>query len=271
MPLPHFVAPNTIRDGDTLRIVNKTNARAVGPHTFSLVTRKAIPRTKPERKNARHPHHICFSIAIWHGVTGPNSPPTKNPANAGPDGWSTLGNLKRKGDSWFTGVKRERVVRAGGQLRPEQGPEATLLLLRDPSLDARLDQGAALGEIGKSRLLGPAASGGGHSSARSAAALWRCCCRCVCGPAACCPSPSGAAHGPRGRGAFRRRLPIPRKLSGADLRIPIRQARLQILPGRKTRMWTYGGTFPGPTIRRRAGELTRVTFDHKLPQARRAS
>jgi FtsP/CotA-like multicopper oxidase with cupredoxin domain len=31
-------------------------------------------------------------------------------------------------------------------------------------------------------------------------------------------------------------------------------------------MWTYGGTFPGPTIRRPAGHRTRVTFDHQLPR-----
>ena len=65
---------------------------------------------------------------------------------------------------------------------------------------------------------------------------------------------------------FRRKLPIPRTLTGANLRIPIRQAGIRVLPGRKTRMWTYGGTFPGPTIRRRAGEQTRVTFVHRLPK-----
>ena len=30
-------------------------------------------------------------------------------------------------------------------------------------------------------------------------------------------------------------------------------------------MWTYDGTFPGPTIRRPAGERTEVTFKHRLP------
>jgi spore coat protein A, manganese oxidase len=64
---------------------------------------------------------------------------------------------------------------------------------------------------------------------------------------------------------FRRRLPIPRVLEGADLHIPIREAAVQILPGRRTKMWTYGGTFPGPTIRRRAGRRTKVTFNHRLP------
>jgi FtsP/CotA-like multicopper oxidase with cupredoxin domain len=61
-------------------------------------------------------------------------------------------------------------------------------------------------------------------------------------------------------------LPIPRVLTGSDLRIPIREAEIQILPGRKTRMWTYGGTFPGPTIRRHAGQRTKVTFVHELPR-----
>jgi FtsP/CotA-like multicopper oxidase with cupredoxin domain len=45
----------------------------------------------------------------------------------------------------------------------------------------------------------------------------------------------------------------------------MREAAAQILPGRKTRLWTYGGTFPGPTIRRPAGEPTEVTFVHNLP------
>ena len=31
-------------------------------------------------------------------------------------------------------------------------------------------------------------------------------------------------------------------------------------------MWTYDGTFPGPTIRRRAGQRTEVTFRHELPK-----
>ncbi|HMC06529.1 MAG TPA: multicopper oxidase family protein [Solirubrobacterales bacterium] len=69
-----------------------------------------------------------------------------------------------------------------------------------------------------------------------------------------------------GRGRFHAKLPIPRVLSGADIHIPIRVAEVRILPGRKTRMWTYAGTFPGPTIRRRAGHRTKVTFHHRLPR-----
>lgn len=66
---------------------------------------------------------------------------------------------------------------------------------------------------------------------------------------------------------FAQRLPIPRELRGARLRIPIKEAEVQILPGRKTRMWTYDGTFPGPTIRRPAGHRTEVTFHNQLPDS----
>jgi FtsP/CotA-like multicopper oxidase with cupredoxin domain len=66
---------------------------------------------------------------------------------------------------------------------------------------------------------------------------------------------------------FQARLPIPRELTAAEIEIPIREAEVQILPGRKTKLWTYGGSFPGPTIRRPAGQRTKVTFHHELPAA----
>ena len=64
---------------------------------------------------------------------------------------------------------------------------------------------------------------------------------------------------------FRERLPIPPVLDGDHIRIPIREAFQQVLPGPETRLWTFGGSFPGPTVRRRAGRRTRVTFHHELP------
>jgi spore coat protein A, manganese oxidase len=63
---------------------------------------------------------------------------------------------------------------------------------------------------------------------------------------------------------FGRSLPIPRVLDGAQLRIPIVGAEIPILPGEPTRMWTFGGDYPGPTIRRPTGEPTVVDFHHRL-------
>ncbi|MGH2974287.1 MAG: cupredoxin domain-containing protein [Solirubrobacterales bacterium] len=99
-----FVAPKFIYSGEELTVLNDTDPHKVGPHTFSLVTRGSIPKTKKAQQSCFTPKHICKAIAGWHGVKG-EGPPKKNPAEAGEAGWDALGNLHKKGDSWFTGNK----------------------------------------------------------------------------------------------------------------------------------------------------------------------
>jgi len=66
--------------------------------------------------------------------------------------------------------------------------------------------------------------------------------------------------------SFDQALIIPKVLTTASIKIPIKQAAVRVLPtGPLTTMWTYGGTYPGPTIRRPAGRDTKVTFVNKLP------
>ncbi|HXS33975.1 MAG TPA: hypothetical protein VN758_09425 [Solirubrobacterales bacterium] len=100
-----FVAPKTIASGAELEVLNQTNPHQVGPHTFSLVTKGSLPKTKKAEKNCFTPKHICMAIAKWHGTNG-NGPVTKNPTKAGLDGWDTLGSVTKVGDSWFTGEKK---------------------------------------------------------------------------------------------------------------------------------------------------------------------
>lgn len=104
-----FVGPETVAEGDQLEIVNETNPHQVGPHTFSLVTKGSLPRTPKARKNCFSPKHICLSIAIWHGFNPKTEQITKNPAKAGPAGWSTMGSTSKKGDSWFSEKKNEDI------------------------------------------------------------------------------------------------------------------------------------------------------------------
>jgi spore coat protein A len=85
-------------------------------------------------------------------------------------------------------------------------------------------------------------------------------------PAALLPR-GGEAPQARTAEPFRAPLPIPEELTGARLTIPIREAEVPVMPGAPTRMWTYGGSFPGPTIRRPAGQRTEVTFHHELPRS----
>lgn len=99
-----FEAPKTIASGEELDVLNTTNPKQVGPHTFSLVTKGSIPKTKKAENNCFTPKHICMAIAKWHGTNG-KGPVTKDPAEAGLAGWDTLGSITKPGDSWFTGNK----------------------------------------------------------------------------------------------------------------------------------------------------------------------
>ena len=60
---------------------------------------------------------------------------------------------------------------------------------------------------------------------------------------------------------FDQPLVRPKVLTTAKIRIPIKKAGVRVLPnGPLTQMWTYDGTYPGPTIVRPAGHDTKVTF-----------
>ena len=59
----------------------------------------------------------------------------------------------------------------------------------------------------------------------------------------------------------------PKVLTDAHIRIPVERADVRVLPtGPRTRMWTFGGSYPGPTIIRPAGHDTKVTFINRLPR-----
>jgi FtsP/CotA-like multicopper oxidase with cupredoxin domain len=66
---------------------------------------------------------------------------------------------------------------------------------------------------------------------------------------------------------FQQRLKQPPRLTGAHPRIVMRRAKVRVFPtGPRTSMITFGGTYPGPTIVRRAGQDTKVTFVNHLPR-----
>jgi spore coat protein A, manganese oxidase len=79
---------------------------------------------------------------------------------------------------------------------------------------------------------------------------------------------TGESGGVEGAGAvFPLRLAVPRTLRGDHITLPMRKVRTRMLPdGRRTWAWTYGGTWPGPTIRRTSGDRTLVTVVNHLPR-----
>jgi plastocyanin len=65
---------------------------------------------------------------------------------------------------------------------------------------------------------------------------------------------------------FEQRLRIPRQVTGSRITLVAQQADVQVLPRQApTTMLTYGGSWPGPTIRRPVGQLTTVTVVNHLP------
>jgi FtsP/CotA-like multicopper oxidase with cupredoxin domain len=67
--------------------------------------------------------------------------------------------------------------------------------------------------------------------------------------------------------AFSTALTFPPSTTSSNIAISIQPACLPILPGPCTNLWTYGGSFPGLTIRRPTGQTTQVTFTNDLPPA----
>ena len=67
---------------------------------------------------------------------------------------------------------------------------------------------------------------------------------------------------------FRTPLRIPPTLTGSRITLRAQQADVPLLPGRPpTTMYTFNGTWPGPTIRRPVGATTLVTVVNALPPA----
>jgi spore coat protein A len=64
---------------------------------------------------------------------------------------------------------------------------------------------------------------------------------------------------------FSNPLSFPPVATASNIGITIQPACLPILPGPCTNLWTYGGSFPGWTIRRPTGQTTQVTFMNNLP------
>src|SRR4029434_9722333 len=63
---------------------------------------------------------------------------------------------------------------------------------------------------------------------------------------------------------FARSIVFPPVNTDANVSIGIDEGCVQILDGPCTNMWTYGGTYPGLTIRRPTWQTTNVTFTNNL-------
>lgn len=134
-----FVGPKTVTAGDQLEIVSDTNPKQVGPHTFSLVTKGSLPKTRKAQQSCFSPKKICLAIAKWHGFNPKTEKITRNLVKAGPAGWSTMGDATGKtGDSWFSGEKKKG-THVSQQVTAEPGTVLHYLCAVHPEMQGEVE------------------------------------------------------------------------------------------------------------------------------------
>jgi FtsP/CotA-like multicopper oxidase with cupredoxin domain len=80
---------------------------------------------------------------------------------------------------------------------------------------------------------------------------------------------TNATAGPVRQRAYSIPLPFPKvlRLGAKTKTLTAKAAGVPILPGAKTPMWTFGGTFPGPTLSLKSGTTGRLRVVNHLPTA----
>ena len=90
-----------VRSGGTLHVVN--TAASEGPHTFTVVKRKDLPRTAKQVLNCK----ICNTLGAAHGADPNSDAPPKFQYLENGVGQNTPPDVDRPGDSGVTGPGQE--------------------------------------------------------------------------------------------------------------------------------------------------------------------
>ncbi len=131
-----FDGPATVAQGDALKIKNKTNPAAIGPHTFSLVRDKVLPVTRDQIKKCEKEFKgICGEIIRWHEVDVGTGEIGENPVLVGKDGWDRKGDRKRKGDSWVAERKGQSFKR---EVTAPEGKTLTFICAVHPIMQGEI-------------------------------------------------------------------------------------------------------------------------------------
>jgi plastocyanin len=109
---PRFVGPDTVLEGAAITVVNHTSPAAIGPHTFSLVKKSALPKGEKERKRCGRYELVCKKIGKAHGIGRHDFSAEHPDVENGQPGWDTSFDGKRKrGDTYFFSSENETTSR----------------------------------------------------------------------------------------------------------------------------------------------------------------
>ncbi len=106
-----FKGPEKVERGDKLEIVNSTDPRKVGPHTFTLLEKNLIPKNETEGEACFGPDGICGQIFEAHEIDEESETVGKPDIDVGKKGWDVEFAEGKTGDSWFTFAEDETTKR----------------------------------------------------------------------------------------------------------------------------------------------------------------
>jgi hypothetical protein len=98
---PFFAGPRRVSSGARLTVRNASSPDRVGPHTFSLVRRSALPRTKRARRTCGA--HVCGRIAKAHRFNRQTLRVRRRTVDVGRKGWDR--SFGKVGDTWYVDKK----------------------------------------------------------------------------------------------------------------------------------------------------------------------
>jgi hypothetical protein len=122
----------TVPSGGTLHIVNA--AAGEGPHTFTVVQKKDLPRTGLQAVNCK----ICFALAKAHGADPNSDAPPKFPFLENGVGQATPPDVDVPGDSGITG-KGKKGESIDLTVTAAPGTKLTFMCLIHPWMQAEVD------------------------------------------------------------------------------------------------------------------------------------
>jgi len=120
----------TVKSGGTLRLVNLSPG--AGPHTFSVVKRKDLPRTKKQMNSCK----VCAKLGQAHGADPNGQAPPKFAYLENGKGQNTPPKVDRPGDSALLGPKRGDVTKL--KVTAKRGKTLNFLCIIHPWMQAKV-------------------------------------------------------------------------------------------------------------------------------------
>jgi len=94
-----YEGDRSVDAGAKLTIVDATNPKKVGPHTFTLIKKGAMPESKAEMKECEELGGVCGKIAEAHEVNMETFEIGAPIVDAGEKGWDT--SFGKTGDTFY--------------------------------------------------------------------------------------------------------------------------------------------------------------------------